>query len=43
MVFMESRGAAAGVGRANRCTSTGGPHWASRRWRKWRMLLSFDY
>lgn len=30
LVFVESRGAAAGVGRANHCTSTGGPHWASR-------------
>jgi len=29
-MYVESRGAAAGVGRANHCTSTGGPHWASR-------------
>lgn len=28
LAFVESRGAAAGVGRANHCT--GGPHWASR-------------
>lgn len=27
-VLVESRGAAAGINRANHCTNTGGPHWA---------------
>lgn len=30
LVFVEFRGAAAGVGRASHCASTGGPHWAPR-------------